>query len=86
MSLSNNINLSLKLDDIKSLIYDESRETGLYDNEKSALLNRLQQEEALLSKPSFMDMLEHALFVADNKYNRDPIYKDVKNCIYDCIV
>jgi len=85
MSLSQNVASSAVASKLESIIYRKDAETGLLDAEKAILLERLSNEKALLAAPSFIPLLEHALYVADNKYNREPTYKGITNCIYDCM-
>ena len=68
---------------VKSLLYKEGTETGLTDSEKVTLEDMLSSKPALMSSYNFYSYLEHALYVADNKYNSNPVYEGIRNCIYD---
>jgi hypothetical protein len=68
---------------VKALLYKEGAETGLTDSEKATLEDMLSNKPALMGSYKFYSYLEHALYVADNKYNSDPVYEGIRNCIYD---
>lgn len=85
MSLPQDIVVSQVSGRLDSVIFREGAESGLHEAEKKLLLERLKTEKSLLQTPSFIQLLEHALYVADNKYNREPTYIGIKNCIYDCM-
>ena len=81
MSLEGTIRAAASGRTIHSLIHRD-KECGLTADEKLKLEEILTASQ-LDKDPNFYSFLEHALFVADNKYNQYSCYNAIKNCIYD---